>query len=180
MKLRFAVTGHRFSQLTKGAYTELEQCLANVFEAASTHVGPIQEPVVLSGLAEGADRLLAWYALHCGWELHAVLPFRPEDYARDFGSTASKNEFTALLEKAAVVHNLNGSREQSNPTAYEALGQNLVANCDVLIAVWDGQPARGPGGTAEVVTLARQAGRPVVWISSAAPYAIQVLMSVEK
>ena len=41
-----------------------------------------------------------------------------------------------------------------------------MAHCEVLIAIWDGQPARGPGGTAEVVALARDRNLPVAWIYS--------------
>ena len=35
----------------------------------------------------------------------------------------------------------------------------------MLVAVWDGQPARGLGGTADVVAYARQRGVPmeVIW-----------------
>jgi hypothetical protein len=36
----------------------------------------------------------------------------------------------------------------------------------VLIALWDGQPSRGKGGTAEIVAYARQRGIPVVWIDA--------------
>src|SRR5439155_12740709 len=44
--------------------------------------------------------------------------------------------------------------------------------CDVLIALWDGQPARGRGGTAEVVALARRVGRPLICIGSEPPFAV--------
>jgi hypothetical protein len=36
-----------------------------------------------------------------------------------------------------------------------------AARAEVLIAVWDGLPARGLGGTADVVAYAKQCGRPV-------------------
>ena len=34
--------------------------------------------------------------------------------------------------------------------------------CDVLLAVWDGQEAQGLGGTGEIVARARGLGKPVV------------------
>lgn len=37
----------------------------------------------------------------------------------------------------------------------------LVALVDELLAVWDGQPARGFGGTADVVRYAQRHGTPV-------------------
>ena len=45
----------------------------------------------------------------------------------------------------------------------------LVRRCDLLIAIWDGLPPRGRGGTADVITEARRSGVPVVWIDPKAP-----------
>jgi hypothetical protein len=42
-----------------------------------------------------------------------------------------------------------------------------VSGSDVLMAVWDGQPARGKGGTAEVVEYARALGKPLILINPA-------------
>ena len=42
------------------------------------------------------------------------------------------------------------------------VGQYVVDHCDVLIAVWDGQPARGRGGTAEIVQYAQEQNRPII------------------
>jgi hypothetical protein len=48
--------------------------------------------------------------------------------------------------------------------AYEATGLYVVEHSDVLIAVWDGRPARGRGGTASIVATAREQGLPMAWI----------------
>jgi hypothetical protein len=47
--------------------------------------------------------------------------------------------------------------------------RHMLADADVLLAVWDGQPARGYGGTADVVNAARDQGIPVtiVWPAGA-------------
>jgi hypothetical protein len=47
---------------------------------------------------------------------------------------------------------------------YHALAAFLVRQIDLLVAVWDGQQADGPGGTGAVVARARNEGRPVLWI----------------
>ena len=41
----------------------------------------------------------------------------------------------------------------------------MLKDADLLIAVWDGLPARGLGGTADVVAYARDHGIPVsvIW-----------------
>ncbi|HTH49558.1 MAG TPA: hypothetical protein VMB21_18740, partial [Candidatus Limnocylindria bacterium] len=52
---------------------------------------------------------------------------------------------------------------------YAALGNFLVRQVDVVIAIWDGQVAAGPGGTAVVVGQAIEAGCLVIWIDPADP-----------
>ncbi|MDP9110532.1 MAG: hypothetical protein M3M96_02725, partial [Candidatus Eremiobacteraeota bacterium] len=49
--------------------------------------------------------------------------------------------------------------------AFLAAGKYLVENSDILFAVWDGEPSRGIGGTADVVSYARSAGRHIVRIN---------------
>ncbi|MGH6659024.1 MAG: hypothetical protein ACREBM_05155, partial [Sphingomicrobium sp.] len=48
---------------------------------------------------------------------------------------------------------------------YVMAGRATVAHCDILVAIWDGRPARGRGGTAEVVQLALTRGTAVVHVS---------------
>jgi hypothetical protein len=40
----------------------------------------------------------------------------------------------------------------------------MIEQADELFAVWDGKPARGYGGTADVVDAARKRGLPVTVI----------------
>ena len=49
----------------------------------------------------------------------------------------------------------------ANEDANEAAGAWITEHCDQLIVVWDGHPARGKGGNADVVARARQLGRSV-------------------
>lgn len=50
--------------------------------------------------------------------------------------------------------------------AYEAAGRYVVDHCDMLLAVWDGRPARGRGGTAEIIAYARRRERPLAVIAA--------------
>lgn len=116
---------------------------------------------LVSALAEGADRLAASEAVDAGMVLDAVLPFPAGEYLRDFGDDASKAEFQTLLGRAASVLVLDGAAD-SRAKAYEAAGMALLDNCDLLIAVWDGGPARGRGGTREVIEEAVRRAMPVL------------------
>ena len=46
------------------------------------------------------------------------------------------------------------------------MGRYVVDHCDVLIALWDGMPSSGQGGTAEIVSYAKEQCRPVVIFST--------------
>ena len=120
------------------------------------------EWIALSSAAAGADLIFVREALtrSLGWE--ASLPLGEDDFARDF-LPADWVEVAALLKRAEHVEVAAnaGSREE----AYLSGGFEIVNRCDVLLVVWDGQPARGVGGTADVVTYARAMGRPLVIIN---------------
>ncbi len=118
---------------------------------------------LLSPLAEGSDRLVAEAALSVGYMLEVPLPFAQADYEASFArSTAA---FRALLARAVHTLELDGDR-LADDWAYEAVGAHVVRNSDLLIAIWDGRPARGRGGTADVVWTAICAGLPVWWLPS--------------
>ncbi|MBC7995085.1 MAG: hypothetical protein H7Z15_17785, partial [Rhizobacter sp.] len=120
---------------------------------------------LLSGLAEGADRHVAQLALDAGYALHAVLPFARDTYVRDFTGTASRAQFGELLGRASRVTELSG-RPGFSAQAYRRAGHALLDESDVLLAVWDGLPAQGAGGTAEVVNEACRRRIPVIHVST--------------
>ena len=116
-------------------------------------------------VAAGADTLFAQSALEIGLAWHALLPLPAAEFRGDF----SDEEWVAaeaLLPKAEQVRVIteNGSRED----AYLDCGMETVNGCDVLLALWNGEPAKGKGGTADVIRYARDLGKPIVVIDSAA------------
>ena len=123
---------------------------------------------VLSSLAEGADRLIAQRCLVLpDTNLIVSLPMPVKEYSQDFLTPASNQEFQALLDKADEVVILSTSRDRL--VAYQTAGEYLVLSSTVLLAIWDGLPARGIGGTAETVKLARKRNLPLAWIYSPQP-----------
>jgi hypothetical protein len=117
---------------------------------------------LLSPLAEGSDRLVAEQALKAGYRLYAPLPFVQHEYENDFKE--SVGAFRALLAQAEVLE-LDGGRAVENES-YREVGRFVVRNCDLLIAIWDGEREKGVGGTAEIVRFAVGAGVPVWWIDA--------------
>jgi tetratricopeptide (TPR) repeat protein len=78
----------------------------------------------------------------------------------------------ARLTDARSADAINPAMDRD--AAYERVGRYVADHCEILIAIWDGQPARGRGGTAEIVAYARQANKPLVWIKSAPPYDVSI------
>lgn len=126
------------------------------------------EGVVVSGLAAGADQVVAEAGLAQGYRLHAVIPFGRDEYRKDHAETGTTETFDALMDAAASRFALDGTRERA-PRAYEAAGLVMLANADILIAVWNGDRAEGRGGTGEMVERAIADGMPVVLIHPATP-----------
>lgn len=171
------VTGHRDPGLDPVAPSLLAERVDGTLRAlAAAGVDTLVSP-----LAEGADRLVARRALDAGWTLRALLPFPATRYEDDFRSEASRDEFRLLLERSSEVE-VVGQDDPGNGNAelaYRRVGEALLQRCGVLLAIWDGDPPRGPGGTAEVVSQAREKGIPVIWIDSASPHTVRTLDPVE-
>jgi hypothetical protein len=121
---------------------------------------PADVLVGVSSLADGADQLFAEAILALGGSLEVVLPTARY---RESLPAESLPAYDRLLARATAVERLD--YEDSTSEAYTTAGRVVVHRSDVLVAVWDGHPARGPGGTGDVVAYARERGVPVevVW-----------------
>lgn len=119
------------------------------------------ETGVVCSLATGVDTLVAEFLMDRGASLSVVVPC--DNYDSTFDAAESRRKYQALLARANDVQTLN-FREPSEE-AFMAAGIAVAELSDWLVAVWDGAPARGLGGTADVVAHARQIGRrvSVVW-----------------
>ena len=152
------VTGHRLlAELDKIA-RGVDEALRRIQEAFQR-----QPLTVVSPLAEGADRLVVHRVLaRSKARLVVPLPLPQSDYMTDFESAESREEFLSLLTQADEVIALPPAPTRDE--AYAAAGLYVVDHCDVLVAIWDGQDAQGPGGTGDIVAEARERGLPLAWI----------------
>jgi hypothetical protein len=175
--LRIGVSGHRVPPKLPASSeaplrAHIDRILAAI-AAAARKADAVTELVVVSSLAEGSDRIVAEAGLAAGFVLQAVLPLKRAEYVLDFESKASHAEFEQLLARACDVIELDGGADE-RPRAYEAAGLFMLANIDVLIAIWDGEVAAGIGGTAQIVERAVADGIVVVWIEPGRPDAMQI------
>jgi hypothetical protein len=164
-RITIGVTGHR----KLNSLAELSAQVHRVLEKVVQDTSPASPKLcALSPLAEGADRLVAREVLRFpGAELEALLPLAKADYLKDFKTPASREEFEELLSRAVRIIELPSASSRSE--AYLQAGRYVVDHCDILIALWDGKPAGGRGGTAEIVEYARRQRRALYWIHTADP-----------
>lgn len=117
----------------------------------------------VSPLADGADQIAAEIALELGFELHAILPFGRDRYREDMADEAGRSEYDALLSRASCILEMPGHTDHLLES-YVMAGRATVVHSDLMIAVWDGLPPRGRGGTGEVVRLAHDRATPTIHI----------------
>lgn len=150
---RVGITGHRrFAESTSDLIAKaLREALKDY------------DPVTLIGvtcLAEGADEMFAKAVLDHGGGIEVVVPAAkyldsfPEEY---------HDVYRDLLSHAETVHRLDF--EESDSRAHMAASEYMITLVSELFAVWDGEPAWGHGGTADVVGAARERSIPVrvIW-----------------
>ena len=114
----------------------------------------------LSSLADGADQIFARAVLDLGGTLEVVIP--AEEYRSGLPAKVHA-EYDDLLAHAAAVYRLPFT--ESTSESLMAASKLMIDKADELYAVWDGKPARGYGGTADVVAYARDHDTPVevIW-----------------
>ena len=155
-----AVTGHR---------DLIESELPSIRERVSAFMVDLERRypdlpvVVMSGLAAGADSLVAEEALALGLKVIAALPMPRNLYAQDFAMGPERERFNALCARAHEIIELpftpgntaDLAREHGHnrDRQYAQLGVFLSAHCHVLLALWDGRNSGELGGTAAVVNF---------------------------
>ena len=144
--------------------TQLKAAATAVRTANSAFFAPQPSRFLfVSPLADGADQIAAELALGLGFELQAVLPFEQDRYRASLPDDGARQQFDSLIAKASCVLELPGDTNRPLD-AYVMAGRATMAHSDLLIAVWDGLPPRGRGGTGEVVALAIADGTPLVHV----------------
>lgn len=159
------MTGHRPSRLAGVDLTDLAarvRVALAAFAAAATG----RELRLVSNLAEGADSIAFDQATVLGWPVDVVLPFETTRNAHEFPDPAARAALDARLAGARAVMALAASRPggETPEVAYERAGRVMLAQSDVLRAIWDGAPARGRGGAAQIIEEAVAQGIPVIHV----------------
>ena len=184
LALSIGIVGHRLDRLPEAAHARIAADIDSVLDGVTAamhkawhdHAEVFSDTAVLSlvdSLAEGADRIAARTFLArkeagdgaIGYALDVVLPFEPREFEKDFAGESSRAEFRDLIGKARAVLELPGQRAAAE-SAYEAAAYTVIDQSDVVVAIWDGGPSHGRGGTADSVAAAAREGRPLIIIDA--------------
>ncbi|MFI9605441.1 hypothetical protein ACIHCX_37485 [Streptomyces sp. NPDC052043] len=147
--MRVGITGHR--GLSKNVEQQVRAMLDEAVRAYGT-----DDLTAVSCIADGPDSWFAETVLQRGGQLEVVIP------ASEYRENLPKWHhpvYDELYAHAADVHETG--MVESTSEAHQAGSEAMVGLVDELIAVWDGEPARAFGGTADVVGYARRTGVPV-------------------
>lgn len=147
---RIGVTGHVL--LADGTAELIYQCLTDELRP---YAGPDLHGVTC--LADGSDQLFARAVLALGGSFEVILP--AHDYRLQAVQWHNRPAFDELLVRATAVTRMPFKR--SSRKAFMAASEELLRRCDLLLAVWDGNPSIVLGDTADVVRTATARHLPV-------------------
>ena len=151
--MRITISGHR------GLPAPAEQLVDHAIRRQLARDSTGANLVGISCLADGADQIFGRAVLDACGQLDVIIP---ADSYREGLPEAAHASCDRLLSQATRVDRLDYT--ESTSQAHMAASQAMLDRADRLDAVWDGKPARGYGGTADVVAEAQMRGIPVTVI----------------
>jgi len=143
--IKIGITGHR--NLDKRFIKEYKEKVSKKLNELKQKYN---EVILLSPLADGADRLVVNEAIKLNIKYMAIFPMNKDLYIEDFDTT-SKLEFEKLLDKADNIETSPHIQPFNRDIQYELVGRFISDNCDILFALWDGKYNNLQGGTSEIV-----------------------------
>ena len=186
-ELRIGVTGHRNLSNGSAVAEAVDKLVASIDQLIANPEDVPIEWCVISPLAKGSDRMVAKSILKKkNARLELLTPFPLEEYRKDFTDPEDLQEFNQLLQKAdpPLTEPLDKNADQNNSKprirGYLPVGRKVVDACEILIAIWDGKPSRGKGGTAEIVSYALERGKTILRIDAENPKSPATLLRPTK
>lgn len=170
-ELRIGVTSHRNLKDEIAVAEALDRLVAWLESLFVKDKDILVKWTAISPLAKGADRMVARSILKLpNSRLKVLLPFDLDEYRKDFVEPADREEFEELFKHS--IHEQTESenikeiidQDQRNEK-YLQVGKKVVDACEILIAVWDGNGAKGKGGTGDIIDYALKWGRTILRIN---------------
>ena len=114
-----------------------------------------------TSLAIGADQLFAQLLKQNNIPFTVIIP--SNEYEQTFQNSADLETYQNLLNTA--THKIKLPFIKPNEIAFYEAGKKIVSLYDIIIAIWNGQPAKGLGGTGDIVKYAQSINRSILHIN---------------
>lgn len=155
--VKIGIIGHRNLQDEHQVEEQIENKIQELLSARKAI-----EFEAYSSIAYGADTLFVRVAEKHKAKIKLILPFPKAEYKETFVTENSEkteerlNEFEKLCERyiPEIVNEEIPKNEAERNQNYFDCGKALIDKSEVLIAIWDGFPVDGIGGTAQILEYA--------------------------
>ena len=148
--LTIGLIGHRKlpSQELDGIVAEFDDFLAGLL--GSFKHTPI---LLLTSLAEGADRIALHSRFRDSLTICAVFPFEIEDYKSDFQGEHSLKNFEDSLNRVdqCIEAFSSDSKSSQRNLDYRKCANWISDRSNILVAIWNGKFNDEPGGTSDTI-----------------------------
>lgn len=144
--------GHRRVEDPAAAKRSIKRELERLKEGSDGELAGI------ASAAAGADLLFLEACGELELKTVVILPFGKERFREDFDDPAEWRRACDRMDAAWWLETAPGGEDA--PEAYHVVAREVLEVADRMIFLWDGQPARGLGGTAESIAEAKEHGIP--------------------
>src|SRR4030095_11524947 len=146
--MKVGITGHRELSNTESNW------LAKEFV---TEIDNIEIDESYSSLAIGTDQLFATIIISRAIKLVAIIP------SKNYETTFKVHEITAYERLLALCEQeIQLDFEQPTDESFYEAGKTIVDKSNLLFACWDSLPAKGLGGTADIVTYPKKLSKKII------------------
>lgn len=146
--------GHRL--LAESEVPKIQEAFDN-FLAEILSLFKFTPIVILTSMAEGADRLIFHSRYRDSVKICGILPLNFADLVKDFSSGSARKEFQELLDQTDYLIEFGSKQKSKSPSksernrAYKECANWISDKSNSLFVVWDGKSSKGVGGTAGTI-----------------------------
>jgi len=149
------ITGHRPQKV--GGFSLPNPTYIKVCKEIESHLKRLNPYKVISGMALGVDSWFVNISIKLGIPFIAAVPFKGQEESWSDKDKRIYNRFLEKAEEVIIVSPGGFSKEK-----FQIRNQYIVDNCDLLIAVFNGEPG---SGTANCVKYAQEKKREIIFIN---------------
>jgi hypothetical protein len=151
--MKIGITGHQ----NIGS----DETIKWVTSVLSANIRDLSIDFGLTSLAIGADQLFAQLLKQNNIPYMVIIPC--ENYEKTFTDTTDLKSYHNLLSSSFDKFQLPFIKPSK--TAFYNAGKEIVDRSDTIFAIWNGQPAKGLGGTGDIVKYAHSIKRSILHIN---------------